>query len=69
MPAPKEMATATRADLVKFVRAFRVAVETEYIDGREPPDWLKSGYDQARKLSDLDAEIWPAPWERRREAV
>lgn len=53
-----------RADLETFVHAFRRAVETEYVDGRTPPDWLLSGYDQARELCGLTADIWPAPWER-----
>jgi hypothetical protein len=53
-----------RAQLETFVHAFRRAVETEYIDGREPPLWLRNGYDDARELCGLTPDIWPAPWER-----
>ena len=54
----------TRAELLTFARAFRYAVEVEFIDGDEPPLWLRHGYDNVREITGLDRECWPAPWER-----
>jgi hypothetical protein len=54
----------TRQELLTFARAMRYAVEVEYIDGGEPPLWLRNGYDNAREITGLDRECWPAPWER-----
>lgn len=54
----------TGKNLMQFVHAFRCAVETEYLDGRVPPLWIRNGYDDARELCGLDPETWPAPWER-----
>lgn len=57
-------AAGIRQELLTFAKAFRYAVEAEFIDGDEPPLWLRNGYDNAREITGLDRECWPAPWER-----
>ena len=54
----------TRNELLTFAHAFRRAIEVEFIDGDEPPLWLRNGYDNAREIVGLDRDVWPAPWER-----